>query len=178
MASAEEVYSSLIEPIEDRMMRTVARIVRNPDDAADAFQNVLLLIWKDLAKIHRHPNPHGYILRVCMSVSYDCVRKRSRNHRREVLLDDSGVLPAEGRGVGDFSAFEGEKEILKAIASLPPQQAQAVLLQAVEEESFEQIAQSLGCSEATARSHVSKGKARLRQVLGNSLPQIAAKETR
>lgn len=57
MSAADELYRELIEPIEERMMRAVSRIVRDPDDAADAFQNALVYIWKDLKKIHSHPNP-------------------------------------------------------------------------------------------------------------------------
>ena len=55
--------------------------------------------------------------------------------------------------------------VQKAIASLPVQQAQAVLLRLFNEESFVRIGAALQCTEATARSHYSKGLAKLRLVL-------------
>ena len=63
------LYQALLAPIEQRMILGVARLVRDEDDAADAFQNALEQIWKNLERIRRHPNPHGYILRLCTSAS-------------------------------------------------------------------------------------------------------------
>ena len=36
MGAAQDIYSELIAPVEQRMMHAVARITRDPDDAADA----------------------------------------------------------------------------------------------------------------------------------------------
>jgi RNA polymerase sigma-70 factor (ECF subfamily) len=55
--------------------------------------------------------------------------------------------------------------VRNAISMLPPHQGQAVLLRALEDIPYHAIAKILGCSEATARSHVSKGKARLAKIL-------------
>ena len=170
MSSAAELYERLIAPIEDRMMRTVARLVRDPDDSLDAFQNVLMMIWRDLRKISEHPNPQGYILRMCVSASYDVLRKRSRQRQRIAMLELE-ARPAIGVDPQTLSiAHEKERAILDAVARLPKQQAQAVLLQIVNDESYEEIAKALGCSEVTARSHISKGKAKLREVLAHLKP--------
>lgn len=157
-------------------MRTVARIVRDPEDADDTFQTVLMRVWKDLKKIHRHPNPHACILRICINASYDALRKRARTRRREVSLDASPMLasraqsPEPSAGSGDV-----DDDLLRAIAALPRKQAHAVLMRALEDESFDAIGQALGCKSATARSHYSKGKARLRQLLDHPL-QKSVKE--
>ena len=42
---------------------------------------------------------------------------------------------------------------------------QAVLLRLVDETPYQAIGDILNCSEATARSHVSKGRLRLREIL-------------
>jgi RNA polymerase sigma factor (sigma-70 family) len=170
--SAAEIYERLIAPIEDRMMRTVARLVRDPDDSLDAFQNVLMMIWKDLKKINAHPNPHGYILRMCVSAAYDQLRRRSRQrHQLTALEGEIVVRPGAARDPQSISiSHERERQIMEAIAMLPRQQAQAVLLQIVNDESYDEIARSLGCTEATARSHLSKGKAKLREILGHLRP--------
>jgi len=48
---------------------------------------------------------------------------------------------------------------------LPHKQAKAVLLRSIENLSYDMIGKILGCSEATARSHFSKGKAQLEKIL-------------
>lgn len=147
------------------MMRTVARLVRDADDAADAFQNVLTMIWRDLERIDRHPNPHGYILRMCVSASYDILRKRSRGRRRVAILETRARYSTKPEALETCAARELERLVLEAVMRLPRQQAQAILLQVIEGEPYDKIAQTLGCSQATARSHISKGKARLREML-------------
>lgn len=163
---ADQVYAELITPIEGRMTRTIAGILNDPDDAADALQNAMLYVWKNLRKIHRHPNPQGYILRVCISASYDVLRRNVRQKQLEVHnLPDQA--PSHHDAVSPESTPHTLSAIRSGIATLPKKQAQAVLLRLMEDEPFNVIGRILGCSEATARSHVSKGLARLRQHLSN-----------
>jgi hypothetical protein len=81
MGKSDELYERLISPIEKRMIGIVARIVRDPEDAADVFQEVLALIWAKFERIDRHPNPHAYIIRICITRSYDALRKRASDSR-------------------------------------------------------------------------------------------------
>lgn len=181
MNKADELYRTLIEPIESRMIGAITRLVHDEDEAADALQNALEEIWKNLERIARHPNPHGYILRLCVSAAYDALRKRSRQRRRWIPWGPAhDGLAAAGNGHATAGIEEseaiGEEEqrrraVLAAIAQLPPKQAQAVILRVHEEQSFESIAQAFGCREATARSHFSKGVARLRVILNGEHPR-------
>jgi RNA polymerase sigma factor (sigma-70 family) len=166
MGKSDELYERLISPIENRMINIVARILRDPEDAADVFQEVLALIWAKLERIDRHPNPHAYIIRICITRSYDALRKRARLRRLETRLESikAKIRPASSRGY--IKEAERATAICKAIGMLPPNQGQAVLLRIVEDSPYDTIADVLGCSEATARSHFSKGKTRLVKLLG------------
>ena len=166
MGKSDELYEGLISPIEQRMIEIVGRIVRDPQDAADVFQEVLAQIWTKLERIDRHPNPHAYIIRICITRSYDTLRKRSRRRRREIRLESihAKLRPAESLSyIGDRDRVTAIRE---AIATLPRNQGQAVLLRIIENAPYGAIAAVLGCSEATARSHFSKGRTRLVELLG------------
>jgi RNA polymerase sigma factor (sigma-70 family) len=147
------------------MIGIVARIVRDPEDAADVFQEVLALIWAKLERIDRHPNPHAYIIRICITRSYDALRKRARRRRREIRLESIRAKMWPARSLGYIKEGDRVTAIREAIAMLPPNQGQAVLLRLMEDSPYHTIAGVLGCSEATARSHFSKGKARLAKLL-------------
>lgn len=166
MGKSDELYERLISPIEKRMIGIVARIVRDPEDAADVFQEVLALIWAKLERIDRHPNPHAYIIRICITRSYDALRKRARRRRREIRLENIQAKMWPARSLGYIKEGDRVTAIREAIAMLPPNQGQAVLLRLMEDSPYHTIAGILGCSEATARSHFSKGKARLVKLLG------------
>jgi RNA polymerase sigma factor (sigma-70 family) len=163
--NADDFYERLLKPIEKQMIRTVARIVRDPDDVADVFQEVLVTIWHKLERIDCHPNPQAYIIRICVTRAYDALRKKSRRRQYEVRFSRFMELFLPARFGSPLQDSDQSAVVHGAIAMLPPRQGQAVLLRAIEGSSYHAIADTLGCSEATARSHFSKGKARLATIL-------------
>lgn len=173
----QEMTRQLIEPIERKMVSSIWRIVRDPDDAEDALQSALEIVWKRLNRIRKHPNPHALILKICIDTAYDVLRKRIRRDRREDLreieesIQDPSPLPPEV-----LMNQERETEIYGAIGQLPGNQAKAVLMRLTQELPYRDIAEALGCSEATARTHVTRGRARLSALLAHLLPVHAHKE--
>lgn len=164
MQDANRLYERLIGPIEKQMIGIVWRIVCDPDEVEDVFQEILAQVWVRLEQIDRHPNPRAYILRICVTRSYDALRKRIRQHRFEVFIETvkEKLLPIRP---SDFINEQDRKIALRqAIALLPPKQGQAVLLRAMEDMPYHLIGSVLGCSEATARSHFSKGKDKLGKI--------------
>ncbi|MEW6238021.1 MAG: sigma-70 family RNA polymerase sigma factor [Candidatus Omnitrophota bacterium] len=164
MNAAEAIYLDHIDPIKQRMKSCIYRIVQNPDDAADAFQDALFKIWNYLERIDHHPNPQAYILSICVTSAHDLLRQRARHTRNEVPLLE-GVSVAAPAGHRPGYAAEIVNAIQQAIASMSLQQAQAVFLRLFEDESYSAIGEVLGCKEETARSHVSKGLSQLRSIL-------------
>jgi RNA polymerase sigma factor (sigma-70 family) len=157
----QELYQKLIEPIEDRMIAIVMRIMQDHHDAQDVFQEVLAVIWKRLKTLDRHPNPHAYILRICVTRSYDALRKKARR-RREVRLERDIEAARENSRA---ETMEMAQILRQAIALLPRKQGQAVFLRLIEGEDYMAIASILNCSPNTARSHFHKGKTGLRSLL-------------
>jgi RNA polymerase sigma-70 factor (ECF subfamily) len=171
-------YEDLIGPIEDQMIRSVWRIARDADDADDAFQQALETVWKRLDRVRRHANPRALILRICVNAAYDVLRKRTRRLRREAPDAIPDALPDTSPSAADrIAAREDHSEILNAISRLPRSQAQAVLMRFVQELPYCEIAQALGCSEATARRHIANARVRLRKMLGH-LTAYGSKEVR
>ncbi|MEN6625184.1 MAG: RNA polymerase sigma factor [Candidatus Sumerlaeia bacterium] len=166
-------YERFVAPIEDQMIRSVWRIVRDRDDFDEAFQEALATVWKRLDKVRRHPNPHALILRICANAAYDALRRRSRRQKHEVF-DLPETLPDPAPAATDLiSADEDREEIFQAIAQLPRNQAEAFLMRFVQELEYSQIAQALGCSEVTARTHVARARAKLSNSLAHLDPRPA-----
>ena len=169
---SESTYDRLIRPIEAAMIRTVWRILRNSDDADDALQEALERIWKNLPRVERHPNPKALVLRICANTAFDTLRRKIRRRRREGLtipesLPDAAAAPDE-----TADRAEQRHAILDAVARLPRRQAMAVMLRLGDGAPYETIATELGCSPATARTHVKRGRARLRRLLHHLAPAI------
>lgn len=174
MSTKSPFYETMVAPLEGQMIRSIWRIVRDADDADDALQQALEVIWKKRKRIENHPNPRALVLKICINASYDVLRKSIRIRRHEALdaLESEAPDPAPG-AVSSLEGKEQRAEILRAIASLPRNQAQAALLRIVQEQPYQAVAAALGCSEATARTHVKRARARLSRILAHLLPQSA-----
>ena len=148
------------------MIRSVWRVVRDPDDADDAFQEALQKVWSRFKKIQRHPNPHALILRICINAAYDVLRRKARSRRAEEMRTVPARLPDLSPSVlNRLVAREKQTRVLTAIGQLPRNQAMAVLMRFVDNLSYGDIAQALGCGETTARVHVTRARARLKKLL-------------
>jgi RNA polymerase sigma-70 factor (ECF subfamily) len=171
LSSGHGDYETLVRPIEDRMIRSVWRILRCPQDADDAFQEALTTVWKRLNRIRRHPNPHALILRICVNSAYDVVRRKARHQAREKLEAVPETLPDPSPSAAErISGGEKRAEIFQAISRLPRKQAEAVLMRFVEELPYSEIAQALGCREVTVRKHIARARTRLSRDLAHLAP--------
>jgi RNA polymerase sigma-70 factor (ECF subfamily) len=166
MADEKVVYEQLIRPVEAQMMRTIWRIVRHDQLAEDTLQDAMTIIWQKRNRIQRHPNPPALILKICLNCAYDSLRKQHRLRQQQNLTKlTASVIQARNNASQELEQKQIVAEVLNAIGRLPRNQALAILMRIVKEQSYDVIAQSLGCSETTARIHVSRGRKRLSQWL-------------
>jgi RNA polymerase sigma-70 factor (ECF subfamily) len=161
--------AKFIAPVRDRMIATVWRILRHPQDAEDALQNALVTVWRKRTQVESHPTPHALILRICADAAIDHFRRRRLNHVDVSLLEEG--LPAP-----DLSPLDGLIKdetldlVMDAIAGLSPKQSVAIVMKYILAESHATIAEALCCSTETVREHLARGRERLAPLLGHLVP--------
>jgi len=154
-------YDELIRPLEDRMMRSIWRVVRDAGAAEDVLQEALVVIWKKRDRIRRHPNPQALILKICLNKACDALRKSGRDRRR---MDEAArrfptrIEPATGESL-EYRIITDE--VTAAVRRLPRNQSLAVMMRILQDQAYSDIALALGCKEVTARIHVARGRAKL-----------------
>ena len=119
MSSRSSLYQQIIEPIEDRLIRTAWRITRNAADAEDAIQEALVIIWKRRHRLTVHASPQALVLKICVDAACDVARRRARYRR----LDQAQTAPEEPDDGGhlaldDLAQRELAREIQLAINRL------------------------------------------------------------
>jgi RNA polymerase sigma-70 factor (ECF subfamily) len=178
MNDRHQDYERLIAPIEGRMMRAVWRIVRDANDVEDAFQEALLTVWKRWDCIRIHPNPQALVLQICINVAHDTIRRKLR---QEKWLEAGTVLAdipdASALVTPDISGTEQRTQVFRAIGLLSKNQARAILMHAVEEVSYVDIAAAMDCRESTVRKHVARAPAKLRRLLSHWIPAVPKEES-
>jgi RNA polymerase sigma factor (sigma-70 family) len=172
-------YDALILPMRDQMLRSIWRITRVAEDAEDALQESLTIIWKRRDRIERHPCPRALMLRICVHCACDVLRARLRRASRETALADPSALHAENCPIDErLRSKELHDNIARALVHLSSRQATAVVMRHVLELSYEEIGSALGCSETTARVHVNRACKLLRRLLAHLAPLHSTEGTR
>ncbi|CAL9317734.1 SigE family RNA polymerase sigma factor [Streptomyces pseudogriseolus] len=141
----------------------VARLLTGGDRqrAEDLVQESLVKLWFAWPKVAEQA-PEAYVRQVLVRLAARSARRRWWGER------PVGELP-DRAGPGDVSAAVAERSRLEAaLALLTPRQRAAVVLRYYEDLPEGQVAQALGCPVGTARSHASRGVARLREILSDS----------
>lgn len=171
MDSSGSLWQQIIQPIEDRMIRSVWRITRNAQDAEDAMQNALMAIWKRQHQISKHPRPQALILKMCIDAACDAARRRGRDRRKiephdsRDQLVDAAPLPWE-----EIAQRELCDEVVTAVTRLSRCQALAITLHVFEDLPYEEIAAAMNCTSATVRKHAERARDHLRVVLAKHEP--------
>ena len=124
---------------------------------AEAMQYTLLGMWQNVEKLNGK-KAAGYIYKIALSANSRAWRNRiGRNGqftRSQIGIDED---PAEKTGRADLAA-----KIRRAISQLPAKQGRAIVMRYLEQQDYQAIAEKLRCTNAGARSHVSKALATLK----------------
>jgi RNA polymerase sigma factor (sigma-70 family) len=81
-------------------------------------------------------------------------------------------LPADGTSVDPVNRVVAADEIRRALAGLSPQQRAVIVLRHLGGLDDAAIADELGCSQGTVRTHASRGMQRMRAVLDGAASRI------
>lgn len=136
-----------------RLLGLAYALTGNQHDAWDLVQEALVRVglrWRRLAK----DNPGGYARTIVVRLNID----RGRRLRRELLPGAVPDRPAPVALTQEIAPW-----LLDALAELTPQQRAVVVLRVLDDLDHAGIAERLGCSVGTARSHLSRGLTKMRE---------------
>lgn len=143
-----------------RLFRTALLVSGSRSDAEEAVQEVLLRAFERWDRVEAAKSPEAYVRRMVLN---EITSRWRRTRGREVLDANPGrVEDTTVEGVEPDAALA----VWRACLALPVRQRSAVVLRFYEDLSYEEIAQTLGCSQTAARIRVSRGVARMRDLLG------------
>ena len=138
-------------------LRRYARALAGALHADDLVQDTVERAWRKLNQRGGEMRP--WLFSIMHNLHVDQLRRPGLALQE---IDDDALLPAPERTPGQSIAI-GEMDA--ALARLPLGQREVILLVALEQMPYEQVAATLGIPVGTVMSRLSRGRERLRELL-------------
>jgi len=159
-ASAEALRTQVLEFLP--ALRAFARsLTRNRTEADDLVQETLLKALANIDKFDPGTNLRAWLFTILRNTYYTEIRKR----RREA--DGLSVLAQQDANIGPGQEWSVTLSSLKeALAQLPDDQREALVLVGAAGLSYEEAAEVCGCALGTIKSRVNRARAKLLVLMG------------
>lgn len=140
-------------PLHPLFFRIARNMLENPDDAADAVQELYLRLCREEERLSRCSNPEGYGIRILQHLCTDRLRARKRQPQSLEAGMQVGRIP-EAAGPDGLSASISRETLARlrqCIRELPPRQRTVLILRDLEEMEMERISEITGLTGGNLR---------------------------
>lgn len=138
------------------LMRFAYLVTGSQHAAEDAVQSALTRACEKWTRVRRTTDPDAYVRRMIVNAHISGWR---RSGRRELTVAEVRSVEV---GVDPTDSLVEADAVWRVCAGLPRQQRAAVVLRFYEDLEYVEIADILGCTETTVRSHIHRALAALR----------------
>ena len=155
--SRREALEVMYGAYKTRIYTFLLRFLSDPETADDLTQDVFTKAYVALGTLTNDHRVLPWLYRIANNAAIDHVRRRRRfTWLRVGKLAGTGEEPV----MPDEHGRVPERDQVRAVlATLPPEQATALLLHSLEGYSYKEIAEIQGCTLTAVRSRIARGRA-------------------
>lgn len=165
-------FDELVHRHEERMFALALRMTGNRADALDAVQETFLTLWQRAASFRGASQFGTWLYRIGVNSCHDLLRRRERRSAEELI-----EAPDDPRGGSLEEGVARRLDLDAALAGVPEDYRQAVVLHDLLGVPYEEIARITGVATGTVKSRISRGRRRLAELLEHPGSLAASKET-
>jgi RNA polymerase sigma factor (sigma-70 family) len=153
-------FTEFYQRSRDTCLRAVLVSVGGQDTAQDLVDEAFARAWASWRTVSRHPAPAAWVVRTALNANIS----RWRRHRREVTVPDPSSV-ADSPADPGASHTPVDPRVMAALMRLPARQRQVVALRLFLDLDTRRTAQMLGIAPGTAKEHLARALASLRDDL-------------
>ncbi len=170
---SERAFEALIRLYEVRVFSYAMTLIGNREDAEEVTQDVFVKVWQSLPLFRGEASFSTWIMRITRNAATDRLRAR----REETL-----PLYAEGEDGGEYELMIPDEDpdhnppkavareetietVRRAVANLPPDQREILILRDMEGYSYAALSELLEIEIGTVRSRLSRARENLKKIL-------------
>jgi len=173
----------LLSAHQDRIYRTaLAYLGGDEEGATEVAQDVLISVARNVAGFRGESRLTTWLYRMTVNYAKNYIAARQRRAARFVSIDQSPdsaeevprmPSPADPGGNTRDRASSSEMQFIvhERMARLPEEFRVVMILRFVEDQSYEQISETLAIPVGTVKSRINRGRAELRNLMADVLPE-------
>ena len=156
-------FEAMAAEAESQVYKTCFHMMGNPEDAADCAQETMLRAYRAFSSFRREASFSTWIVRIALNVCSDELRKRREILSLDALRDETGFDPPADQKSAYLQLEEKERLRLlrRALAELPEEARQLIVLRDFRGLSYEDIASATGLPLGTVKSRISRAREKL-----------------
>ncbi|GIX46825.1 MAG: ECF RNA polymerase sigma factor SigR [Candidatus Tectimicrobiota bacterium] len=173
-AHRREAFEALALEHFDALYHTALRLTRNPSEAEDLVQETYLRAYRFFHQFTPGTNIKAWLFTILRNTYINAYRKAARQHERldfeqvAPFYADAGAAPEWTDRASAEAALRHvvQDDVKRALDELPEEYRLVVLLADLEDFSYKEIADIVGCPIGTVMSRLFRGRRLLRKSLG------------
>jgi RNA polymerase sigma-70 factor (ECF subfamily) len=141
------------------------------DEALDAVQEVFIKLSRSIQNFKGKSKFYTYLYRMTINTAIDLARKKGKSHVSSLDQEEGFQVPdgIEERPDRILLRKELEGRVRSAMRKLPNDQRTAIVLREAEGLTYQEMAETMGCSIGTVMSRLHYGRKRMREFLKDYL---------
>ena len=146
------------------------RLTRNEADARDLTQDAFIRVYRAWRSFVPGTSFLSWVYRIVTNLYRDELRRKKGRFQEEIPEDNApqefrGERPLAVNPIEDYVEGQLSEPLARSLGMLSADQRQVVILADIEEYSYQEIAEIMGCSIGTVRSRLHRARALLRRLL-------------
>ena len=162
-----DAFAAIVERHERRLRLVLLRILSDRRDVEEAVQDAFVQAWRNLDLYRGDAALFTWLYRIGVNAALARTRRKERALVGLDSLEAQGAAHVPGDVLPETAAeaHDLRSHILSALAELPFEQREAVVLRDVAGLSNQEVAEALGVSLPAAKSRIHRGRLQLRELL-------------
>lgn len=153
-------FEELVEYNTPFVMSVCLSHMKNKHDAEDACQEVFLKVWRNLSRFRGDSMFTTYLYTVSRNTCLDMLKKQTSTEEIPETLADRQNTPED-----EYIEREFQNAVWECLEALDTDMKTVLLLREKADMSYSEIAETLGISEGTVKSRISRAREKLLKAL-------------
>jgi RNA polymerase sigma-70 factor (ECF subfamily) len=169
----ENAFNSLMRRHEDKTYALCYRMMGNRADALDALQDTFVAVFRRADNFRGESAFSTWLYRVAANSCKDALRKKGRS---PIPQEEISTVDDRGPGVEEQVALR--MDLAQALAQLPDEYREAVVMHDIGGVPYDEIATLTGAAIGTVKSRISRGRRKLAGLLEHGDRPATSKDQR